>query len=292
MLQTTEKKAMHFTQWVWAGLRLIWIRISSPWRFFQALCFILGFFLIIGAMGIAVFSFHLLQSLPAVERQDFQALRRIAQIRQRDLLKNETRHFRWVELSEVSKELIYAAVYGADVRFFDQEVPGVSVLVGGSASAITRAVVASLGFFESMPRLKFFGEIVLSQQFEARFARNEILEIYLNLAEFAPGITGINAAAHEYFHKAPVEIDAGEGAYLATLLSQRGRAPASENETTTAMSRAQRNEMRRILSDMMHGNFISFEQYQSYSRFDPTQHREAPRERKGGVKRLSQAKKS
>jgi monofunctional biosynthetic peptidoglycan transglycosylase len=44
------------------------------------------------------------------------------------------------------------------------------------------------------------------------------LEIYLNVAESADGIFGIKTAARHYFHKRAGQLDAREGALLATSL--------------------------------------------------------------------------
>ena len=49
-------------------------------------------------------------------------------------------------------------------------------------------------------------------------SKERILELYLNLAEFGPGIYGIHRAAGYYFNKEPRELTAGEATWLASIL--------------------------------------------------------------------------
>lgn len=48
--------------------------------------------------------------------------------------------------------------------------------------------------------------------------KERILELYLNLAEFGPGIYGIADASWYYFRKAPATLTAGEAVWLASIL--------------------------------------------------------------------------
>ena len=50
------------------------------------------------------------------------------------------------------------------------------------------------------------------------WSKRRTLEIYLNVAEWGDGIFGIEAAARHYFHKRASQLDAREGALLATSL--------------------------------------------------------------------------
>lgn len=49
-------------------------------------------------------------------------------------------------------------------------------------------------------------------------SKERILELYLNLAEFGPGIYGVNDAADRYFNKPPSALTAGEATWLASIL--------------------------------------------------------------------------
>jgi monofunctional glycosyltransferase len=53
---------------------------------------------------------------------------------------------------------------------------------------------------------------------ELVWSKRRILEIYLNIAEWAPGIFGIGAAADYHFHKQANAVSAREAARLAVSL--------------------------------------------------------------------------
>jgi membrane peptidoglycan carboxypeptidase len=48
--------------------------------------------------------------------------------------------------------------------------------------------------------------------------KERILEIYINIAEFGPGVYGIADAADYYFGRDPAELTAGEATWLASIL--------------------------------------------------------------------------
>jgi monofunctional biosynthetic peptidoglycan transglycosylase len=50
------------------------------------------------------------------------------------------------------------------------------------------------------------------------WGKDRILEVYLNVAEFGPGIYGVEAASQAYFHKPASQLSAGEAARLAAVL--------------------------------------------------------------------------
>jgi monofunctional glycosyltransferase len=57
--------------------------------------------------------------------------------------------------------------------------------------------------------------------------KRRIMEIYLNVAEWAPGVYGIEAAARHHFGKGAAELSASEAAALAAILpAPRARAAA------------------------------------------------------------------
>jgi monofunctional biosynthetic peptidoglycan transglycosylase len=53
---------------------------------------------------------------------------------------------------------------------------------------------------------------------ELCLSKQRILEIYLNIAEFGPGIYGVKAASKVFFDKSPAGLTRSEAALLATVL--------------------------------------------------------------------------
>jgi monofunctional biosynthetic peptidoglycan transglycosylase len=57
---------------------------------------------------------------------------------------------------------------------------------------------------------------------EISLSKTRILEIYLNVAEFGPGIYGVAAASRHYFGKPPAHLQDAEAALLAAVLPNPG----------------------------------------------------------------------
>ena len=53
---------------------------------------------------------------------------------------------------------------------------------------------------------------------EALWPKRRILEVYLNIAEFGPGIYGAGAASERFFHTSPARLTAAQAALLAAVL--------------------------------------------------------------------------
>ena len=61
-------------------------------------------------------------------------------------------------------------------------------------------------------------EAVLTQLLEQELSKRELLELYLNVIEYAPGVYGIGPAAHHYFAKRPSDLSLGQALYIASIL--------------------------------------------------------------------------
>jgi membrane peptidoglycan carboxypeptidase len=61
-------------------------------------------------------------------------------------------------------------------------------------------------------------EVFLAWHLERTISKERILEIYLNMVEFGPGLYGIGRASQKFFGKHPRELSLKESIYLASLL--------------------------------------------------------------------------
>jgi transglycosylase-like protein len=61
-------------------------------------------------------------------------------------------------------------------------------------------------------------EAVLTQLLEQELSKRELLELYLNVIEYAPGVYGIGPASHYYFAKRPSDLSLGQALYIASIL--------------------------------------------------------------------------
>ncbi len=100
------------------------------------------------------------------------------------------------------------------LRAFGQAAGSGRVISGGST--LTMQVARML---EPIPRtpLGKLKQIWRALQLERRFSKDQILEIYLNLAPFGGSIEGVQAASHAYLGKSAAELSDAEAALLVVL---------------------------------------------------------------------------
>ncbi len=136
----------------------------------------------------------------------------------------------WVSLPEISKSAVAAIVVSEDWAFYShkgidtnqihealQEDLEAKSFVRG-ASTITQQVVKNVYLDQEKSISRKIKEIILAVKLEKVVGKSRILETYLNIAEWGEGVFGIGAASRLYFGKAPSELSAKEGAFLAMLL--------------------------------------------------------------------------
>jgi membrane peptidoglycan carboxypeptidase len=61
-------------------------------------------------------------------------------------------------------------------------------------------------------------EAVLTTVLEQELSKQEMMELYLNVIEYGPGIYGIEAAAKHYFDTIPAQLSLGQALYLGSIL--------------------------------------------------------------------------
>ena len=137
---------------------------------------------------------------------------------------------RWAPMDEISPNLAIAAVAAEDQKFpnhygFDlvaiaealerNESAG-DTLRGGST--ITQQVAKNLYLWPTQSLIRKSAEAWLTVWIEFLWPKDRILEIYLNVAEFGPGIYGVDAASFRAFDKSPSEVTLIEAATLVAVL--------------------------------------------------------------------------
>lgn len=86
------------------------------------------------------------------------------------------------------------------------------------ASTITQQVVKNLFLSPDKRLRRKIREAILARRLERALTKDEILTVYLNVAEWGDGIVGVEAASRRYFGKAADELDWSEAALLAGIL--------------------------------------------------------------------------
>lgn len=147
----------------------------------------------------------------------------------------------WTRIEDISPVMLRSVVAAEDANFcrhwgFDIEEIRRVVASGraGGASTLSQQVVKNVYLWQGRSWTRKALEAVLTPMVEAIWSKRRILEVYLNLAEFGPGIFGIDAAARHHFGTTPDRLDYVQAARLAAVL------PAPKTRSTDAPTRRSR----------------------------------------------------
>ena len=86
------------------------------------------------------------------------------------------------------------------------------------ASTISQQLAKNLWLSPSRDPLRKARETLLTWQLERTLGKRRILELYLNVVEFGPGVWGVESASRRYFGKPAAELGDDEAALLAASL--------------------------------------------------------------------------
>ena len=89
---------------------------------------------------------------------------------------------------------------------------------GRGASTITQQLAKNLFLWPGKSYVRKALEVPLTLAIEATWPKWRILEVYLNIAEWGPGVFGAEAAAQYYFNKPAANLTEREAALLAASL--------------------------------------------------------------------------
>ncbi len=136
----------------------------------------------------------------------------------------------WVPYNRISPYLKEAVVAAEDDEFFEH--PGFSwdaikraaiydwkkKKFARGASTITQQLARNLYLSPSKNPIRKLKELLIALKLERELSKQRILEIYLNIVEWGPGIYGCEAAARNYFNKSASALSPSDAAYLASIL--------------------------------------------------------------------------
>ena len=153
------------------------------------------------------------------------------------------RHYDPVPLRRISPHLQHAVVAAEDGRFrthhgFDwiemQKVLEQDIQrhkLGRGGSTITQQLVKNLFLTTERSLVRKGVEFTLVPMVEALLTKDRILELYLNVIEWGPGIYGAEAASEYYYHVSASELNREQAARLAAIIpSPLKRKPVQMNE--------------------------------------------------------------
>jgi len=142
--------------------------------------------------------------------------------------------YQWVDWDRLGSSAPLAAIAAEDQRFaehfgidFHSIRKSLDAAEKGErprgASTITQQLAKNLFLSPSRNLFRKAVEAYLSVVTEACLPKRRILEIYLNIVEFGPGIYGVGAASQHYFHKHPSKLTDAQAALLAAVLPNPSR---------------------------------------------------------------------
>jgi len=137
--------------------------------------------------------------------------------------------YEFVPLSQISPDLQHAVISAEDARFYQHhgfdwhqiELASQEDLEGGrmrGGSTITQQLVKNLFFGTGRSFLRKGAEFTLVPVAELVLGKQRILELYLNVVEWGPGIYGAEAACRTYDRTSARSVGREESARLAAIL--------------------------------------------------------------------------
>ncbi|HBC3946633.1 TPA: monofunctional biosynthetic peptidoglycan transglycosylase [Vibrio parahaemolyticus] len=135
----------------------------------------------------------------------------------------------WVSLSRISKNMQLAVIATEDQKFphhygvdfeslFDVISEAGDHGPSRGASTITQQAAKNVFLFPSHSYVRKAYELYFALLMEAMWSKERILEVYLNVVEFGPGIYGAEAAAQNYFGVSAKQLSKWQAARLAVVL--------------------------------------------------------------------------
>jgi monofunctional biosynthetic peptidoglycan transglycosylase len=146
------------------------------------------------------------------------------------LVQGQTLRRDWVAYERIAPALAESVIASED-NFFCEETLGFDIAalrgqVGAwedgkrprGASTITMQTAKNLLLWPGRDPVRKLLEAWLTPQIALLWPKRRVLEVYLNIVEFGPGIYGAEAAAQTFFHKSAAGLTPREAAQLASVL--------------------------------------------------------------------------
>ena len=153
-------------------------------------------------------------------------------------IEGEGLSYRWKSLDDISPRLVEAVIASEDARFcshrgFDMEAIEKALKAneqGGrirGGSTISQQTAKNVFLWPGRDWIRKGLEAGYTVLIETLWGKRRIMEVYLNVAEWAPGVYGAEAAARHWFGKSAADLTPREAARLAAILPSPRRYNAS-----------------------------------------------------------------
>ena len=137
--------------------------------------------------------------------------------------------YRFVPLSQISPDFQHAVIAAEDARFYQHhgfdwhaiEIAAEDDVEGGrirGGSTLTQQLIKNLFFGTGRSILRKAAESTLVPVAELVLGKRRILELYLNVVEWGPGVYGAESASRYYYQTSARNIGREQSARLAAIL--------------------------------------------------------------------------
>ena len=139
-------------------------------------------------------------------------------------------HKHWEPLSAISPALAQSVIAAEDARFCDHHGFDFDAMRAAAAynashpektrggSTISQQTAKNVFLWPGRDYVRKAFEAYYTVLIEAAWGKRRIMEVYLNVVEWGPGIYGAEAAAQKYFHRSARALTPSEAARLAAIL--------------------------------------------------------------------------
>ena len=151
---------------------------------------------------------------------------------------------KWTRAADIAPVMLRSVVAAEDANFcrhwgFDMAEIRRVIARGESrgASTLTQQTAKNVYLWQGRSWARKALETAYTPMIEALWSKRRILEVYLNVAEFGPGVFGIHAAAAHHFGTTPDKLSARQAAALAAVLpAPKTRAAQTRSARTRAIA--------------------------------------------------------
>ncbi|MBX3245589.1 MAG: transglycosylase domain-containing protein [Myxococcales bacterium] len=166
----------------------------------------------------------------------------------------------WVPLEAIHPFLVHSVIAHEDAGFFRHSGFAVHAIRDAlarnvregryvvGASTISMQLAKNLFLAREKTLARKLQEVILTWWIESALTKERILELYLNVIEYAPGVYGVGRGVEHYFGRHPRELTAAQAAYIACILP--GPKVYHEHYIRGDLSRSMRGRVRRFLEHL------------------------------------------
>jgi monofunctional biosynthetic peptidoglycan transglycosylase len=174
----------------------------------------------------------------------------------------------WISLYQIPPALQWAVVVAEDDTFYQhngfnfvairdalwEDIKRRRLVRGGST--ITQQLAKNLYLSKNKSLVRKLKEAAIALKLERHLSKNRILELYLNIIEWGPGVYGVEAASWHYFHKLPADLNFFESVLLAAII------PSPQRYNPLRYPERALERYQTVLSLMLTSKLITADQYE------------------------------